>query len=279
MMNCETYRGLVAAHIDGVLTPRECQEAEQHVGSCLSCQHLFRQAARFRAAWVLRRPLVSVPLEVEQRLRLALSATGVSCSPVWQRLGDWFRAGPLLPRVALGVATAGMLAALLLPRLSSTMPKSTLLARAAAYSQAAKEGKLAVAYLTADPQGLETTLNRSGQLDFVTHVIDFRPAGYVLKGGKVERVQGRAMAVALYEGEEGQIVCLRQRGSLPFLSRRTQRFKRSRLYTYAGHTILLAQFSDHFCILAANLSREAFLRRLAMLPASSVEVGPEGSRE
>jgi hypothetical protein len=87
------------------------------------------------------------------------------------------------------------------------------------------------------------------------------------------------MAIALSDGEEGQIVCLRQRGAIPLLAPEMRHFKKRGLSTYAEDTVLFSQFSDHFCILAANLSREAIPRRLAMLPVTSAQGGTEGGRE
>jgi anti-sigma factor RsiW len=268
-MNCEAYQDLVAAHVDGVLTPAERQEVEYHLGSCERCRCLFAEEKRFHAAFAARRFTVPVPAEVEQRLRVALAAEGESPRPSWRRLGEWLGASPLLPRFALGLAAAGLLIALLLPRLFPSAPASDMLTQAVNYYQAVIEGRIALEYSADDPQGLETVFNHSGQLDFVAHVTDFRPAGYQLRGGKVERVRDRPMAVALYDGEDGQIVCLRQRGPMPPLPPGAERMKKSSLYTHAGHTLFFSQFPDHFCVLISRLPREAFLRHLALLPASS----------
>jgi anti-sigma factor RsiW len=268
-MNCEIYQDLVAAHVDGVLTPAERQEAEDHLSACEQCQRLFAAEKRFHAAFAARRLIVPVPAEVEQRLHRALVTERISQRPVWQRVGDWLGPSRLFPRIAIGLAAAGLLIALLLSRLFSPAPVPDLLPQAVDYYQAAIEGRIALAYATADSQALETVFNDSGQLDFRTQVIDFRPAGYQLKGGTVTHVQDHPVTLVVYEGEDDPIVCLRQRGAMPPVPSGAERMNQDHyLYTQGGYTILLSQFPDHHCILISHLSREAFLRYLALLPVS-----------
>src|SRR5262245_63272874 len=112
-MNCEAYQDLVAAHVDGVLGPAERQEVEQHLTSCASCQRLFAEESRFRAAFAARRFIVPLPVEVEQRLRLALAAESAPI-PSWREsLYDmlWQQ------RLAFGLAVAAFMLVLFLSRL------------------------------------------------------------------------------------------------------------------------------------------------------------------
>ena len=268
-MNCETYQDLIAAHVDGVLTPAERQEAEAHLGTCEQCRRLFAEEQRFRVAFAARRLVVPVPAEVEQRLHLALVAERGPQRPLWQRVGDWLGASRWFPRVAVGLAVAGLFIALLLPRLFRSAPVPDLLPQAVDYYQAAIEGRIALAYTTDDPHTLEVAFNSSGQLDFRTHVIDFRPAGYRLKGGAIEHRQDHPAALIVYEGDDDPIVCLRQSGvMLPVPSGAERMNQDHYLYTQDGYTILLSQFPDHRCVLISRLSRETFLRYLALLPVS-----------
>jgi anti-sigma factor RsiW len=268
-MNCETYQELVAAHVDGVLSPAERQEAEAHLGTCAQCRRLFAEEQRFHAALAARRLLVPVPAEVEQRLHRALGAARGPQRPVWPRVRDWFGASRWSARVAVGLAAAGLLLALLLPRLFLPASGPDLLPQAMDYYQAATEGRLALEYATEDPHTLEVAFNGSGQLGFRMHVIDFRPAGYRLRGGTIQHVHDHPVALAVYEGADDPIVCLRQSGTLPPVPAGAERMNQDHyLYTQDGYTILLSQFPDHHCVLIAHLSREAFLRYLALLPVS-----------
>ena len=261
-MNCEAYQDFVAAHVDGVLSPAERQEVESHLTSCASCQHLFQEESRFHAAFIARRFVISVPAEVEQRLYVALAAESPPI-PSW-----WDRLSALLwqPRLVLGLAAAALGIALLLPWLFSSSSSS----EPAWFSQvldsylAATEGRLSFTYHNEDPQELEAVLNQSGQLDFVTHVLDLRLAGYRIEGGQVVWVKDHPVAVVLYQGEDGPIVCLRQRGMAPPMPTGSEGKKGQYLYTRAGYTVSCIQFSGHFCMLTSRLPREAFMRRLGM---------------
>ncbi len=169
----------------------------------------------------------------------------------------------------MGLAAVGLLITLFLPGLFSPAPVPDLLPQAVDYYQAAIEGQIALNYATDDPHALQTAFNDSGQLDFRTHVIDFRPAGSHLRGGTIKRFQDHLIALTVYEGENDPIVCLRQRGALLPVPSGAERMTQDHyLYIQNGYTILLSQFSNHFCILISRLSREAFLHSLGLLPVS-----------
>ena len=265
-MNCEAYQDFVAAHVDGVLSPAERQEVESHLTSCALCQRLFQEESRFRAAFTARQFVVAVPAEVEQRLHAALAAESPPI-PSWR---DRLSALLWQLRLAFGLAAAASVIALLLPRLFSSPSDSA----PAWFSQvldsylAATEGRLSFTYHNEDPQELEAVLNQSGQLDFVTHVLDLRLAGYQIEGGQVVWVKDHPVAVVLYQGKDGPIVCLRQRGMAPPMPAGSEGQTGQYLYTRAGYTVSCTQFSGHFCMLITRLSREALMRRLVVAPAT-----------
>ncbi|HKA56176.1 MAG TPA: zf-HC2 domain-containing protein [Candidatus Binatia bacterium] len=263
-MNCEAYQDLVAAHVDGELGPAERQEVEQHLTSCASCQRLFAEESRFRAAFAARRLIVPLPVEAERRLRLALAAESAPI-PSWRE-----RLSALLwqPRLAFGLAATALIIALLLPRLFPPAPEPAWFTRALDSYHAATEGRLSFTYRTADPQELEAAFNRSGQLDFVTHVLDLRSAGYRIAGGQVVRENDHPVAVVLYQGEDGPIVCIRQRGTTPPMPPGSEGVSGQYLYTRAGYTVSCVQSAEHFCTLITRLPREVLMRRLALMPAS-----------
>ncbi|HEV8714330.1 MAG TPA: zf-HC2 domain-containing protein [Candidatus Binatia bacterium] len=257
-MNCAAYQDLVAAHVDGVLSPAERQEVEQHLASCASCQQLFTEASHFHAAFAARRLIVSVPVEVEQRLRMALVAESTPIPSWWERLFALF----WQPRLAFGLAAAVLLIALLWPRLFSSAPEPAWFTQALDSYHAATEGRLSFTYHTDNPQELEAAFNRSGQLDFFTQVLDLRSSGYQIEGGLVMQVKDRPIALVLYKGKDGPLVCLRQRGRVPPMPTGSEILNGAYLYSHAGYTISLVQFPEHFCMVIAPLSQEDFRRRL-----------------
>lgn len=263
-MTCETYRDLVAAYIDGVLPLAERQEAEQHLHTCPQCHHLFTTASRFGAAFPARRLIVPVPAAVAQRLHTALAAEGVARPTLAERLSAFL----WRPRFAFGLAAAVAFLVFLFPRLFPSTAVTPEFTQAAAYYQAATTNQLALITETTDPHQLQALLNRPGQLDFVTHVLDLRPAGYEISGGQIVGATEHPIALVLYEGKEGPIVCLRQRGMVPPMPASGQGLKGKYLYTHADYTIAFLQEAGYFCILISRLSPEAFQHRLQMLPAA-----------
>ena len=263
-MTCEIYRDIVAAHVDGTLTPTEQHAAEHHLQSCAPCQQLFTDASVFKAAFSASSLIVPVPTVVEQRLRRTLAAKREPTPPWWDRLWGLFPR----PRFVLGFATAVILIAVLLPQLFSPSSEPNGFAFAHEQYEAATNGRLALAYQITDPQVLETTFNASGALDFQTHVLDLRPAGYQLKGGQVIHKNGHPVAIALYDGPDGPIVCLRQKGEIPSFPDANPQQQGKYVYTYSGYTVSVVQFPNHFCTLISRASRDTFMQRLAMLPSS-----------
>jgi anti-sigma factor RsiW len=213
--------------------------------------------------------VVSVPIDVERRLRQSLAAECEASRSFWARLSVWFGSMPVIPRVAIGFAAAGLFFVLLLPHLFRSTPTPEIFAQAVHYYQTVTEGPLPIEYATDDPQRLQTQLNTSGRLDFTTQVSDLRPAGYRLRGGRVVETAQQPLAVALYE-EEGEepIVCLRQRGPLPPLPQGTAGKNGHYWYTADGYTAMFTQFPDHFCIMISRQPQDIFLQRLAVTPGS-----------
>lgn len=266
-MTCDTYQDLIAAHVDGVLSAVERQAAEAHLDACAGCRRLFATERAFRRAFSARQWIVPVPRAVEHQLHLALAAEAAAPRAWWRALGEWLKAVWWRPQCAVVLATAGVLILLVWAHLLPSEPGHTILAAATASYQAARAGTVALDYRNVEPQELERAFNRSGRLNFRTHVSDLRPAGYHLRGGTVTHVGGQPLAVAFYTGKEEPIVCLRHRGTMPPPPPEARRLKAHvYLYTQAGRTLIFSQFSDHFCVLISDLSPEAFLERLARLP-------------
>jgi anti-sigma factor RsiW len=257
-MNCKTYQDLVAVHVDGMLDALEKREAEQHLAICPQCRRLFAEESRFYTAFVAQQLIVPVPGEVEARLRAALSAA-VTPTLSWRTR---LFASLSQPRLAFGLIAAVLVLALLLPRLFSRAQQPAWFHQAVDAYHATTEGHPLFTYQTDNPQELEKAFNSSGQLDFVTHVLDLQPAGYRIVGGYILHDQGHPVAVILYRGKEGSIVCLRQRGMSPPMPAGSKGEKGQYLYTQAGYTFSFAQFADHFCTLITRLPLEVFQQQL-----------------
>jgi hypothetical protein len=111
-----------------------------------------------------------------------------------------------------------------------------------------------------DPNKLEQAYNRSGQLDFTTHVLDLRRAGYRIRGGNIIRLNDRPTAATVYRSADDDLLCLRQGGALPPLPPGAERIGRDYVYTHKQCTIIFLQENGLFCVLVSSLPRDAFLR-------------------
>jgi anti-sigma factor RsiW len=263
------YEDLVAAHVDDALTEAEAVAVQTHLHACDRCRRVFEEERRFRAAFTARKLVIAVPIDAERRLRQSLEAESEASRSFRARLSACFGSVPVIPRLAFGLAAAGLLFVLLLPHLFRSTPTPEVFAQAVHYYQTVTEGALPIEYATEDPQGLQTQLNTSGRLDFTTQVSDLRPEGYRLRGGRVVETTQQPLAVALYE-EEGEepLVCLRQRGPLPPLPQGAAEKNGHYWYTADGYTAMFTQFPDHFCIMISRQPEEVFLQRFAMTPGS-----------
>jgi anti-sigma factor RsiW len=264
-MNCDTYQDLVAAHVDNALTASEADEAQAHVRECDGCRRLFAEERQFRVAFAARRLIVPFPAAATQRLQQVLHTATVSQPTIRERLRAWLEATPTFFRVASAIAVVGIVLALLLPFAQRPTPPPAAFTRALHYYHEVTTTMPSAAYHTDNPQQLQAQFNGSGHLDFTTQVSDLRPAGYQLVGGKVLREDGQPLAVSVYEEDSNNpLVCLRQRGHLPSLPEQAHDGQGHYWVSGEGYTAMFTQFPDHFCIMVARQSKEAFMRRLRM---------------
>lgn len=266
-MTCEAYEEIIAAHVDGVLTPTELREVERHLQSCAQCSQLFAEQSEFHTAFTARRLLVPLPAETEERLRLALAKEtevpipfSPTSSSLWSRLSAFFTP----PRFAIGLAAASILGVLLFLRFFSNAPEPILFPQAVDSYRAVIDQQRQLDYAITDPYELEVAFNVSGRLDFVTKVADLRPAGYRLRGGSIVTLQHRLTAVAVYDKEANHIVCLRQGGKLPPLPPDIEVVHGHYVYSRDGYTVVYSQFRRFYCLMISRLPKEQFLRSFGM---------------
>lgn len=138
--------------------------------------------------------------------------------------------------------------------------KPDLFASAVAQYELATTDQLVFTYVLRDPRKLEQAFNASGQLDFSTHVLDFRSFGYRIRGGNIVRLHGHPTAVTVYRRPEADLVCLRQHGALPSLPPGAMQIGRDLVYTYEQYTVLVIPEADLFCLLVSRLPCDTFLR-------------------
>src|SRR5581483_6479243 len=221
-MTCDAYRNLIAAHVDDNLTLIEREEAEEHLINCKNCLRLFADQQQFRQITRTWRGEASVPAYVEHRLRVAIEAGHSPLQNWWQELRAQFASLLQPAHGGLAVAAVVLLLMAVFPKDQVRPPTKevrteaqTVLDAATAYYRAVRTGELPLAYATNNPRELEDALKASERLNFSLYVPDLRLAGYELNGGIVVNIDGKPTVITVYQGAEGQIVCLRQQGMMP----------------------------------------------------------------
>jgi anti-sigma factor RsiW len=272
-MTCETYRDIIAAHVDGQLTYAERHEAEQHLVSCKNCAQLFADQQQFRQisrTWHWETP---IPLEVEHRLRAAMAAERSPLQSWWQKAREQFASWLQPQQSALAfAAAAALLLTFVLPKAQTSVQnqaplpeaakstEQTVLDAAASYYKAVRTGELPLSYATNNPRELENALKASEQLNFSVYVPDLRLAGYELNGGIVVQIGGKPAVITVYQGEEGQVLCLRQGGTMPPPPRGARQLREQEyLYSRPGQTALYKQLPGQFRVIVSGLPAETFL--------------------
>lgn len=266
-MTCDTYRDLIAAHVDGSVTPIEREEAEEHLIGCKNCSRLLADQQRFRQITRTWHGEASVPSYVEHRLRVAIEAERSPLQHWWQEVRA--QLGALLQPAhgALALVAAVLLVMAVFPKDQARPPghevrteEQTVLEAAAAYYRAVRTGELPLAYATNTPRELEDALKASERLNFSIYVPDLRPAGYELNGGLVVNIDGKPAVITVYQGAEGQIVCLRQRGTMPPPPKGARPLREQEyLYAKAGQTALYKQLPGQFRVIVTGLPPDTFL--------------------
>ena len=272
-MTCETYRDYIAAHVDGNLTLAERHEAEEHLAGCKNCSQLLADQQQFHQisrTWHWEAP---IPLDVEHRLRMAIAAESSPFQSWWQKAREQLASWLQPPQAAFVLAAAAvLLLTLVLPKDQAPLKsqvrapeqakptEQTVLDAAAAYYKAVKTGELPLAYATNNPRELETSLKVSERLNFSVYVPDLRPAGYELNGGIVVEIGGKPAVITVYQGEAGQVLCLRQGGTMPPPPRGARQLREQEyLYAKPGQTALYKQLPGQFRVIVSGLPAETFL--------------------
>ena len=142
---------MIAAHVDNVLIPSEREEVEHHVASCEDCQKVYKQEKGFRAFMATKPLLQKVPPALEQNLRIAL--VKAEKGSWW----SWLQQTFTFPRLAVGLATAGLLAFFFLPRWFEQQRNGDFLQRLAQNYMATTSPDFSLAFHTRDLRRLKIT--------------------------------------------------------------------------------------------------------------------------
>ena len=185
-MNCEETQALLSAYVDGELDLVRSLEIEKHIETCQSCARTVQNqqtlGAALRADSLYYRP----PQHIEERVRAAMR------SQTRTKRINW----PILA-VAASLLLAGVFVDRMV-RFASRPAPQTLVAQEVldSHLRSLMPGHLA------DVQSSDRHTVKpwfSGKLDFSPPVADFAAEGFPLTGGRLDSVNGRTVAVLVYQ--------------------------------------------------------------------------------
>lgn len=185
-MNCAEIRLLLQAHADSELDAANSLELERHLKTCAACAADRQSLHSLKAA--LRQPSLrySAPRSLRNEVRQIGRKPVAATSPRFNPLLLW-------KSLTFGATAFALLAILLRPGLSD---RDQLLNEAVA----SHVRSLMVEHLTDVPSSDQHTVKPwfNGKLDFAPAVKDFAEQGYPLVGGRLDYLNGRAVAALVY---------------------------------------------------------------------------------
>ena len=185
-MNCEDTQSLLSAYVDGEVDLVRSLEIDKHLETCAACALIVQNQKTLATALRSGSLYYQPPRHLEQRIRTALPKQQSSRRISW----------PLLA-VAASLLLAGIFVDRLVRFASRPAPES-LVAQEILDSHLRS---LMPGHLADVPSSDRHTVKPwfAGKLDFSPPVADFAEQGFPLTGGRLDSVNGRTVAVLIYQ--------------------------------------------------------------------------------
>ena len=197
-MTCNDALAYLAAYLDDELGVADSIRVEQHLAACLRCRRYREEALALRSA-IVDSDLFERPApELENRVREAVRAAARRETPQRAR----FRIVPLVWAAAAVVAAAA-LSALYFAQHGRTS-EQTLVANEIVDEHIRS---LQAGHLLDVPSSDRHTVKPwfQGKLDFAPSVPDLSDRGWILQGGRLGYMNGRSVAVLVYQRRKHEI--------------------------------------------------------------------------
>ena len=192
-MDCPQALDLVDAHMDRELGASETSELNAHLAQCTACREAFDEHAALGAAIRKNVSYHRMPAALRARVRASL-AGGRSAPPrarfAWPR---WLQLGAV-------VATTAAVTAAITLQFAAPNADDALLAQIVASHARATVTAHQIDVASTDRHTVKPWL--SAKLDFSPRVVDLADAGFPLRGGRVDYVDHRPVAVLVYTARQ-----------------------------------------------------------------------------
>ena len=183
-MNCRESRQMIAVAVDGELSQKDAEHLALHLKSCEACGALIERESAFVKALRAQRPNEAMPASLKRQLLALVRDAQAEALPKPRRVWRWATA-PLL--------AASALCFLLLQKPAPAEWTRFYLQEHSAHEAAAPQLQLA----SASPAQLAAWFQ--GALQRKVHIPRMPDAR--LLGGRICRMQGQSIGVALYQVE------------------------------------------------------------------------------
>ncbi len=183
------FEAQLDAYLDGELAAADARELEAHLAQCPECARFRDGRLELHAAITARVPVFPAPDALRDRVRAAVRTAARAQAPRrFSARGVW---RPLAIAASLAVVAAGSWRLALERAAGETLAGDVL---------ASHIRSLMPGHLTDVPSSDQHTVKPwfNGKLDFSPPVYDFAGRGYPLLGGRLDYVDGRAVAALAY---------------------------------------------------------------------------------
>jgi anti-sigma factor RsiW len=211
-VKCDFADSLLQGYFDGELSGRRAAEFERHLGHCVHCATELVDLDLLRDRLQLAQLYEPATASLRRKIDAPLHAIAPTTSTSQPRLWHW-----------LAAAAALLLIAILLGRVGYGLHADDY--------QAELAGEIVDAHVRSLQPGLMTGIASDderavkgwldGRAGFAVPVRDFANGSFALKGGRVDVIEGRAVAVLVYEHNRRPINVFIWRTREPDTSART----------------------------------------------------------
>ena len=197
-MNCAESEVLIHALIDGELDAGHAREVEAHVATCPACADKLETFRAMRAAIAAAEMKEKAPAHLRRRVEAALTAPAGSATG---RFGTWLagRASrrSFLGGFAVGTAVSAAAAASIAIAVLGTGDDRRIASEIVSAHLRSLQGSHLTDVETSDQHTVKPWFN--GKLDVAPPVVDLTAQGFTLIGGRLDYVDGEAVAAIVYK--------------------------------------------------------------------------------
>ena len=202
MMTCNEARMLMHALIDGELDAGHARQVEAHVADCAGCEAELRNFREMRRTMAARNLGFAAPAALRARIEAELSDPP-AVKPPWP-VGTPSRRS-LLKGFGLGAVLSAAAAATVMLAVIHTDYEQRILGDIVSAHLRSLQADHLTDVLSTDQHTVKPWFN--GRLDVAPPVVDLTAQGFTLLGGRLDYIEGKAVAAIVYR-RRGHVINL-----------------------------------------------------------------------